>query len=144
MRCIEHYHLPSKQLYTWPWEELGTIMYSGARFASYEEYVVAIDDKKLVGHRFSHPIRATVIIGRYDSPRVARVDKFSGEDMRLIHSVAFIALWHELTAVDLTDPTQPQEIGYWPMDEFISSLFSIGEALYVGVGEWQHLGACWR
>jgi hypothetical protein len=129
---VLHYHLPSQQLYHYPWQELNTIMYGGARFGSYGEYVVAIGDKQLVVIDLAIPSEP-IIIGRYDSPRVQEWTNFLAH-MRLIHSVAFIVLWHDLTAVDLTDPTQPQEIGYWPMDEFISSLFSIGEALYVGVG----------
>ncbi|MDA0245362.1 MAG: hypothetical protein OT477_18255 [Chloroflexi bacterium] len=128
---IEHYHLPSQQLYSWPSRELRTVS-SGTRFASYGEYVVAIDDQKLVVIDLTEPSEPA-IIGRYDSPRVqGRTNSLN--HMRLIHSIAFISSSYELTAVDLAAPTQPQEIGYWPMDEYISSLFSIGEVLYVGEG----------
>ncbi|MDA0245361.1 MAG: hypothetical protein OT477_18250 [Chloroflexi bacterium] len=125
---LRHVNLLNNEVYVW--EEI-SIFTGESRIASYGEYVVAIDGNKMVVIDLAEPSEP-VIIGRYDSPRVQDWTN-SLEQVRLINSVAFIASRYELTAVDLTDPTQPQEIGYWPMDETISSLFSIGEALYVGV-----------
>ena len=127
---LRHVNLLSNEVYEW--KEI--IIVDGiSRFASYGEYVVAIDRQSLVVIDLVEPSEP-VIIGRYGSSKAQENRLSFLVHMRLVNSIAFIAADYELTAVDLTDPTQPQEIGYLPIDEYISSLFSIGEALYVEVG----------
>ncbi|MDA0245359.1 MAG: hypothetical protein OT477_18240 [Chloroflexi bacterium] len=124
-----YYNLETNQFYNWEWPSWTTI-HGPTRLASYDDYLVALNDTDIVVLDIADPVQP-IPIGRYTPQNVAENNwRTFGTHLQLIDSIAFIASAHGVTVVDLTIPNSPQEIAFWPLTVYPVSLFSVGTALY--------------